>query len=200
MLFTRKSESRGYPEPEPPDAQGEPRVMAEPSHLDPDSTPSQSFIDASLTIVGDLHSEGNVQVDGRICGNVRCAQLIVSSDAAITGTVLAEQAVVRGCITGTIRASMVILQETARVKSDIAYAQLIIDDGAAFEGSVRRSQNPLAEAETHLGELQSMVGAESSDAAAGAPGNGRDAGGRGADVAPAMTERRGSNGHADTQA
>jgi len=119
---------------------------------------SQSLIDASLAIVGDLRSEGDVQVDGHICGNVHCAQLVVGKDGAITGAVTAEQAVVRGRITGTIRASLVILQDTARVESEIVYTVLAIDDGATFEGAARHSPDPLqdADAASSLAELQQM--------------------------------------------
>ena len=107
--------------------------------------PTQSFVDASLTIVGDLLSAGDVRIDGRICGNVRCAQLILGQEGAITGSVIADQAIVRGRIIGTIRAPMVVIQDSAHVESEITYSSLAIDDGAYFEGSAHRRDNPLAE-------------------------------------------------------
>ncbi len=206
MLFNRKSAGREgparEPAPEPSGGSARPQAAVEPSlPASRNPAPVQSYIDASLTIVGDLHSEGDVQVDGRICGNVRCAQLIVSRDAVVTGTVTADQAVVRGSITGTIRASVVILQETAQVESDISYTQLVIDDGAAFEGSVHRSDNPLAGpvAASPLAELQRAIAAEGASATAG-PSNSHDAGpGRERDTAPPMPDRRNANGRADAQ-
>lgn len=176
MLFSRTSASR-EPSPAPIDAAEQPLTRepvpaAEPPgdrHIagDANSTHTQSYIDASLTIVGDLHSEGDVRIDGRICGNVRCAQLIVGTDASITGAVIAEQAiVVRGRVIGTIRAPAVVIQDTAYVESEITYGSLAIDDGAFFEGTVRRRRNPLAEepAASPLLELQRMA-----QAAEGAP-------------------------------
>jgi cytoskeletal protein CcmA (bactofilin family) len=109
--------------------------------------PTQSFIDSSLTIVGDLHSAGDVRIDGRICGNVRCAQLILGRDATVTGSVAAQQVIVRGRIVGTVRAPAVIIQDSAHVESEIIYCSLAIDDGAFFEGAARRRDNPLAEPE-----------------------------------------------------
>jgi cytoskeletal protein CcmA (bactofilin family) len=205
MLFNRKSGDRQNPAADAPASSdegpqrgaepGSPPI-AEPAHqAATDSAPTQSFIDASLTIVGDLHSEGDVQIDGRVCGNVSCAQLIVGRDAAITGTVRAEQAIVRGSITGTIRASVVILQEPARVKSDISYSLLAVDDGAELEGSAHRSENPLAEVEapSSLADLQRAIAAGSASAAATlANGRAQDA-----DAEPAKPERRNANGHAD---
>jgi cytoskeletal protein CcmA (bactofilin family) len=127
--------------------------------------PTQSFVDASLTIVGDLLSAGDVRIDGRICGNVRCAQLILGREGAITGSVVAEQAIVRGRIIGTIRSPVVVIQDSAHVESEITYASLAIDDGAYFEGAVHRSDNPLAEskpAAAHAGPVPAV--AEDADA------------------------------------
>jgi cytoskeletal protein CcmA (bactofilin family) len=166
MLFSRKSESGAAPVPNPSRAlkRSPPKNAVErppQKAAGGNGSRTQSFIDASLTVMGDLSSEGDVQLDGRICGNVRCAQLILGRDAAITGSVTAEQAIVRGSITGTIRAYLVILQETARVESEITYALLAIDDGAMFEGAAHRSADPLKEeAASPLAELQQMLTVE----------------------------------------
>jgi cytoskeletal protein CcmA (bactofilin family) len=156
MLFSRKPESRKDRSPAPcagpalaSSSALAPAPGAQSSERDAGANGArmQSFIDASLTILGDLYSEGDVHLDGHICGNVRCAQLIVGRDAAITGAITAEQAIVRGRITGTIRSAVVILQDTARVESEIIYTTLAIDDGATFEGAAHRSDNPLREDE-----------------------------------------------------
>jgi cytoskeletal protein CcmA (bactofilin family) len=178
MLFSRKSESGTGPVPNPSRALERSPPQNATERLPQKSAGgndrrTHSFIDASLTIMGDLSSEGDVQLDGRICGNVRCAQLIVGRDAAITGSVTAEQVIVRGSITGTIRAHLVILQETARVESEITYTVLAIDDGASFEGAAHRSKDPLKEeAASPLAELQQMLTVEASAPASRAGANG----------------------------
>jgi cytoskeletal protein CcmA (bactofilin family) len=167
MLFGRKLASRHGPSPAPTATQERAPGPPGDGHIvgAVDDTPIQSFVDASLTIVGDLHSAGDVRIDGRICGNVRCAQLIVGRSAAITGAVIAEQAIVRGRITGTIRSPVVVIQDTAHVESEITYGLLAIDDGAFFEGAAHRRDNPLEqEPALPLAELQQVA-----QAAAGAP-------------------------------
>jgi cytoskeletal protein CcmA (bactofilin family) len=155
MLFSRRSESSQQTVPAP----------AGGSHIagGTDAARTQSFVDASLTIVGDLHSEGDVRIDGRICGNVRCAQLILGREASITGAVIAEQAIVRGRVIGTIRSPVVVIQDTAHVESEIVYGSLAIDDGAFFEGAAHRRTNPLEDetAASPLRELQRAVQATS---------------------------------------
>lgn len=111
----------------------------------PNAARTQSVIDMSLTIVGDLDTEGDVRLDGRVCGNVRCAQLIVGKDASITGGIVATEAIIRGRVMGTVRANTIVIQGSAQVESEITYGSLAIDDGASFEGAVRHSDNPLAE-------------------------------------------------------
>jgi cytoskeletal protein CcmA (bactofilin family) len=104
---------------------------------------AQTVVDAGLTITGNLQSQGDVQVDGKICGDVHCAHLLVGKDGIITGDIVADQAVVRGKVKGTIRANRVVLQESARVESEIFHKTLSVDEGASFDGQSRRTQDPL---------------------------------------------------------
>jgi cytoskeletal protein CcmA (bactofilin family) len=107
-------------------------------------TPARSVIDAWLTMKGNLESEGDIQVDGKVQGHIRCTQLIVGRDASIDGDVLAAEVVIRGKVKGVIRANRVKLQETACVESEIYFEKSLgIEDGASFEGQIRRATEPL---------------------------------------------------------
>ena len=111
--------------------------------------PARSVIDAWLIMTGNLQSEGDIQVDGKVEGHIRCRQLIVGKDATINGDVSAEEVVVRGKVKGVIRANRVKLQETACVESDVFFLKsLAIEDGASFEGQIRRAKEPVQIAST----------------------------------------------------
>ena len=79
----------------------------------------RSLIDKLANFTGDLWSDGDIQIDGHLFGNVNCAQLIVGKDAAVIGAIIAHEAVIRGKTTGLICATRVLLQASARVESEI---------------------------------------------------------------------------------
>ncbi len=96
-----------------------------------------SIISANLRIVGDLVSEGDVQVDGVIEGDVHAHSLTVSQGAAVRGQIIAESVCIRGSVEGQITADMVELGRTAKVNGDIVHAVLSIESGAFLEGHCR---------------------------------------------------------------
>jgi cytoskeletal protein CcmA (bactofilin family) len=107
-----------------------------------------SIIGEDLTIRGNVTSKGEIQVDGEIEGDIRCASLLLSDKSKVTGGVAAEDVVVRGHIVGSVRGLRVTLQAESRVEGDIFHQSLAIEQGAYFEGKSRRSDDPLAEIKT----------------------------------------------------
>src|SRR5262245_61871813 len=105
----------------------------------------KSVISNDLKIIGQglkIISRGTLQVDGEIEGDVGGAELIIGEQGKVTGTVAAERVIVRGRISGVIRARTVALQASARVEGDIHHMSLAIEQGAEFDGRCRRPGNP----------------------------------------------------------
>jgi cytoskeletal protein CcmA (bactofilin family) len=101
-----------------------------------------SIISASLRIVGDLVSEGDVQVDGIIEGDVNARSLTVSEGAAVKGQINSAKVIIRGEVHGQVTAESVELGRTARVIGDIVHADLTIESGAFLEGHCRHMDRP----------------------------------------------------------
>jgi cytoskeletal protein CcmA (bactofilin family) len=139
MYFSKKQDRAPEGPLSPPARAREPRPLA----LNNPKQPHRSLIDLSVKMTGDLWSDGDVQVDGQLCGNIYCAQLIVGKDAVVTGAIIAQEAVIRGRMIGIIRAMRVLLQDTARVESEIIYQSLSVEEGARFEGVARPRLDPL---------------------------------------------------------
>ncbi|HJW40209.1 MAG TPA: polymer-forming cytoskeletal protein [Rhizomicrobium sp.] len=104
-----------------------------------------SIISADLVVNGTLTSTGDIQIDGRIEGDVHSAGLVIGDKAFIHGEVMAEEVTVRGRVQGSIRARKVLLCSTCHVEGNILHEAFAVETGAFFEGNCRHADNPLAE-------------------------------------------------------
>ncbi|MEO1205583.1 MAG: polymer-forming cytoskeletal protein [Pseudomonadota bacterium] len=144
----KKSETEPAKGPPPPPQAQATAAPKPPSPQTAANRPSDrvapSVIGSDLTIVGNLTSKGQVQIDGQVQGDILGTHIIVGERASITGGIRAEEVVVRGQVMGSIRGKRVMLQTQSHVEGDICHQALAIEQGAFFEGKSRRSQDPLA--------------------------------------------------------
>jgi cytoskeletal protein CcmA (bactofilin family) len=101
-------------------------------------TQPMSIIGSEVIISGDLATDAQLHVDGRIDGNVRCAQLIQGPDGIISGNIHADEARLAGTVEGTVSAATLTVEATARILGDIAYDTIGIEAGARIEGRLGR--------------------------------------------------------------
>jgi cytoskeletal protein CcmA (bactofilin family) len=101
-----------------------------------------SCIGSDMSIVGKIDCNGPAQVLGRIEGELRASDLLISDGAYIEGSVVAQNVTVCGRVKGTIRAVRVKLQNGGAIEGDIFHRSLSIDENSQFEGSSRRDENP----------------------------------------------------------
>ena len=99
-----------------------------------------SIIHSDLAIVGELRTDGHIEVNGRIEGNSNSRSILVREDGWIEGTILADVAEIRGTVIGAVRATTVIIGSNARVHGSIFHNALTIEPGAQLEG--RRPWRP----------------------------------------------------------
>ena len=103
---------------------------------------TDSCIGSGMSIVGKIECTGPVQIFGRIEGELRASDLLISEGAQVEGSVIAQDVTVCGRVKGTIRAVRVKLQDGGAVEGDIFHRSLSIDENSLFEGSSRRVENP----------------------------------------------------------
>jgi len=104
-----------------------------------------SIISADLVVSGTLTSSGDIQIDGRVEGDVHSSGLVIGDKAFINGEVIADDLTVRGKIQGSIRARKVLLCATSHVEGNILHEAFSVEAGAFFEGNCRHSDNPLSD-------------------------------------------------------
>jgi len=98
-----------------------------------------SIISANLHIVGNLKTEGEVQVDGTIDGDVSIRSLTIGEHAKVCGEIIAQTIEIRGSIDGKVKAKEVKLSKTAHVVGDIVHEILSVESGAYIEGQLKRA-------------------------------------------------------------
>ena len=97
-----------------------------------------SVLAPDMHVVGNIVSEGDIQVDGRLEGDIRSNKLTVGQSAVITGTIYGDQIRIAGTVKGEIVARVVILTSSAKVTGDIRHDSLSIDAGAFVQGLCKR--------------------------------------------------------------
>ena len=104
-----------------------------------------SIVSPELTVTGTLNTTGDMQIDGILEGDVRSVGLVIGERAEVHGEIWAEDVTVRGRVIGRIHARKVLLCATCHVEGDILHEAFAVEAGAFFEGTCRRSENPLGE-------------------------------------------------------
>ncbi len=110
-------------------------------NLVPKVSSPPSLLSTGLTVTGNLHSDGEIQIDGRVEGSIHSDVLIVGETAQVKGEITAESVRVHGHVTGQIKATSVSLAKTAQVLGDILHGNLAIEQGAFLEGHCRRVES-----------------------------------------------------------
>ena len=102
-----------------------------------------SIVNKHLIMKGDLESEGDILVKGKVIGNIKCKLLIVDINALVDGGIEAEEIVIRGSTKGTIRANRVKLEKSATVDSEIEHHVFSAEEGARIKGAMRYFEEPI---------------------------------------------------------
>ena len=97
---------------------------------------------------GPIRTEGDIQIEGTVEGDIRAHQLVIGETATIRGEIVGDEVVVNGRVVGRVRGLKVRLSASARVEGDIIHKTIAIESGAHFEGSVQRQEDPLANGAT----------------------------------------------------
>src|SRR5215470_14660486 len=130
-MFTRNSSAEPTPlRPVNPDGAG--TRSAPPQPRSGEALP-KSVIGNDLTITGQglkIISQGTLQVDGDIEGDVQGIEVIIG-----------DRVIVRGTVLGVIRGIAVNLQASCHVESDVHHLSLAIEQGAHFHGHSRRAKS-----------------------------------------------------------
>jgi cytoskeletal protein CcmA (bactofilin family) len=103
-----------------------------------------SIVSAGLQVTGNMTSDGDIQIEGTIVGDVKSRTVTVGTDGLVQGQVTAETVQVSGGVEGKIRAKAVVLVAGSKVLGDIIHDVLTVEPGAHVEGALKRYSKPEA--------------------------------------------------------
>lgn len=105
-----------------------------------------SIICGDMAVNGSISSEGALQIDGLVDGDVSAADITIGAGGKVIGEVKADAVKVKGEVRGSIRARKIELETGAKVQGDILHTTLSIQPNALFEGQVKHDEDPLKDA------------------------------------------------------
>ena len=183
-MFNKNNEStikRGGPPPGQPTV-AQPAVAPPPVAPPPEPArgPAEaSVINRGLKVVGNLVSDGGIEVSGTVEGDISSATLTVSEGATVKGTINVESAAILGRVEGEVRSRAVRIAATGQVVGDVKYETMAIEEGAEIEGRIGK----VAQGQDGAG-APARKAADGADAGKRAPATSAAAGGSRAAAKP----------------
>ncbi len=94
---------------------------------------------AGTTVKGDIITEADFRIDGKIEGNINCnGKIVIGPKGVVTGNIIATNAEILGEVDGSICVNgKLILKATSIIKGDIHSQTLEIEPNAHFNGACK---------------------------------------------------------------
>lgn len=119
----------------------------------PDNSRSKaapSILSHDMHVVGRIFSTGDIQIEGRLDGDLRSHAVTIGEKAEVNGEVSGDTVTVFGKVKGTLRGRQIYLCATCEVDGDVYNEALAIESGAQLNGAVKREKDPLKNAAISL--------------------------------------------------
>src|SRR5262249_6502550 len=104
-----------------------------------------SSISPRMTVVGNISSEGTLNVLGRVEGELHASMVRIDDGAEVEGSIAAQELTIGGRFKGTIQANRVTLMSSAVVEGEIHHRSLAIEENAWFAGVSHPEEAPASE-------------------------------------------------------
>lgn len=102
-----------------------------------------TIVGKATVVTGNMVIQNSLRVDGKVKGKIEVTDtVIVGKEGVVEGEIQAKDVLVGGKIVGNISASSkVLLESNAKVFGDIKASQLVVDEGALFDGQCSMKNN-----------------------------------------------------------
>ncbi|PHQ56517.1 MAG: hypothetical protein COC16_02970 [Lutibacter sp.] len=109
----------------------------------------RNIIGKNTSIVGDVISEGDFRIDGKVEGTIKTAgRVVIGKSGSVSGKVECNNADIEGKFSGELVVNnLLTLKATATISGDVVISKLSVEPGAEFnatcamKGSVKELKN-----------------------------------------------------------
>jgi len=97
---------------------------------------SINLIGSGTVIKGDVSSDGDLRIDGKVIGTITSkSKVVLGATGTVEGEIKSQNTDIYGYHKGNIQAQdMVFLKSTANLTGDIQTSKIVIESGAIFSG------------------------------------------------------------------
>jgi cytoskeletal protein CcmA (bactofilin family) len=120
------------------------------------------WLGSSLKVKGEITGTEDLQVDGEVEGLIHLDErkLTVGATAKVTADIDARDVVVYGTVKGNVRAKgRVEIKKDGAIIGNLTTAQIMIEDGADFKGSIEIDRSATEQAEKNTAARAAAAGA-----------------------------------------
>jgi cytoskeletal protein CcmA (bactofilin family) len=121
--------------------------------MDATADRTTGWLGSSLRVKGDITGTEDLLIEGSVEGLIHLdgRKLTVGATAKLTADVNARDVVVYGYVKGNVRAKgRVEIKKDGSVIGNLTTAQIMIEDGADFKGSIEIDRSAAEEADTNI--------------------------------------------------
>ena len=120
------------------------------------------WLGSSLRVKGDITGSEDLLIDGSVEGLIQLDErkLTVGTTAKVTADITARDVVVYGYVKGNVTAKgRIEIRKDGSVIGNLTTAQIMIEDGADFKGSIEIDRGAVKEADKNVSSLAAAAGA-----------------------------------------
>jgi len=130
--------------------------------LDATADRDTGWLGSSLRVKGDISGTEDLLIDGSVEGLIQLdgRKLTVGATARVTADINARDVVVYGYVKGNVRAKgRIEIKKDGSVIGNLTTAQIMIEDGADFKGSIEIDRSAAEEADKNVSSRAAAAGA-----------------------------------------
>ena len=103
----------------------------------PNQVGERNTIARNTSLVGDINSDGDFRVDGKIEGTIKTSgRVVIGKDGMVKGTIDCTHADIEGTFSGKLLVDEILsLKSTADISGDVVMGKLSVEPGAVFNAT-----------------------------------------------------------------